>query len=173
MIRRIVILIRGANQREILLIGDGKDDPPIRPLQEITFVVVKQARHHDMRPAHQPHMRPPGAADPAQYLFHPRPGGIHQNPRTHLLPCSPVLQVYQPNISVPLCRHHLGPQEQLCAALFCVAGIQHHQPGILYPDIGIFIAACDPIPQRRPRRVARQVQRPCRRQDMPPAQVIV
>ena len=37
----LVILICGANQGEVLLIGDSKDDPPVGALKEIAFVMIE------------------------------------------------------------------------------------------------------------------------------------
>ena len=36
-----MILIRGADQGEILFIGNSKDNPPIAALKEITFVMLE------------------------------------------------------------------------------------------------------------------------------------
>ena len=44
-----------ADQREVLLVGDRKEDPPVGQLEEIGIVVLEQPPHDNMRPAYQSH----------------------------------------------------------------------------------------------------------------------
>src|SRR3546814_16586425 len=41
---------------DLALIGQGKEDAAVGQLEEIGEAVVEQARHDDMRSAHQPHV---------------------------------------------------------------------------------------------------------------------
>ena len=45
--------IRSSQQREIALVGDGKDDPVVPVLKDITMIVIVEARHDQMAALYQ------------------------------------------------------------------------------------------------------------------------
>ena len=59
-LRRVatVVDIGSADEREILLVGNGEDDTAVAVLEDVSIVVVKQLRHDDVATLHQPHGSP-------------------------------------------------------------------------------------------------------------------
>ena len=51
-----MIQIRGADQREVLLIGNGEEDPVVHVLEKVGLVVGELAPDDDMAAAHQPYL---------------------------------------------------------------------------------------------------------------------
>ena len=49
-----MVNVGSADQREVPLIGDGKDDAAIGTLEKIAFVMIKQTARDDMAAPHQP-----------------------------------------------------------------------------------------------------------------------
>ena len=73
--------IGGADQREITLIGNGKDDPAVFQLQEIGLIMIEQAAHNDMRAPHQPQAMAVAAPHvTGQDITRPGPGRIDDGP---------------------------------------------------------------------------------------------
>ena len=73
--------IRGANQREIGLVGNGKDNPPICPLEEIAFVMIIKLRSRYGCPAPDGHHRS-GCSDRAAHdVAHPRAACVDDHAR--------------------------------------------------------------------------------------------
>jgi DNA-directed RNA polymerase subunit K/omega len=48
-----MLLIGGADQGEIGLVGDREDDPPVGALEEVALVVIVELARHDMAAAHE------------------------------------------------------------------------------------------------------------------------
>ena len=50
----LIVLIGGADQREIVLVGDGEDDAAVLVLEEIGARIVELLRHDDVAALDQP-----------------------------------------------------------------------------------------------------------------------
>ena len=166
--------IRRADQGEILLIGNGKDDPPIRPLKEIALVVIVKPRRHDMAAAHQPHaflaVQPQLAVD---HVARPGTGGIHQHPRADHLPRVAACDHHRPDTVPHLGRDHLAMGQDRGPPRLGIAGVQHDQTAVLDPAVGIFIGLREPILQRRAFGRSLERQRRGRGQDLAPTQRVI
>ena len=85
--RRIaqIVLVGRADQREIILVGDGEDDAAIPVLEEIGARIVEFLLDDDMAALHQPHIVDVVLADRArQHVVDPWAGGVDDQPRPHL-----------------------------------------------------------------------------------------
>ena len=172
--RALMILVGGADQGEILLIGHGKDDPPIGALEEIAAIVVIKLARHDVAAAHQPH--PFGRIDPrhvADHVFDPRPAGIDQGAGAIVVPPLWPLGFDLPQTVQPIGRNDARARHDLRAPLGRIAGVQRDELAVLDPAIRIFIGMAEPRLQRRPRRIARQIECPRCGQNLPPAQRVI
>ena len=75
-----MISVGGADEGEILLIGNGKDDPPVLSLEEIAAPVIVEFRHHDMAAAHEAHVFAAVLAELlAQHIGHPWTACVDQH----------------------------------------------------------------------------------------------
>ncbi len=54
----VVVAIGGADQREIVLVGNDEDNPAVAVLEHVGAVVGIEFRHHDVGALHQPHFGP-------------------------------------------------------------------------------------------------------------------
>ena len=173
---RAVVLIGGADQREIGLIRDGEDDAPVGALKEISLVMVKQAPRDNVRAAHQAHtlgrvhvhavlqdFADPGAARVDQHL---RGDGFGDTGHG-------VFHRDVPQIAHPAGFCRAGAGQDARALVSGIAGIQHHQPRVLDPAIGIFIGMGELVLQRRALGRPAQVQRRRPRQQLAPAKVVI
>ena len=145
--------VRGPDQSEIRLVGDGEDDPPVFALKEIAFAVIIQLWHHDMAAPHQTHafggIDAHGVADD---VFDPRAACIHQHPRPHDTLRAAVLGLKRdvPDTVLLLGRYDFGADIDLGAARLGVAGVQDNQTAVFNPAIGIFIRLFKAVLQRGP-----------------------
>ena len=144
-----------ADQREIVLVGNDEDDAPIPALKDIRLIMARQARHDDMRPAHEP--QPVRVAGLFAQIPGPRPGGVHQ------LACAmgfdpPVaFDVHFPMRGMARGRDDLGACEDATAAHHRVARIECDEAGIVHPCVGIFEPGAERRLEQRARRMAPQV----------------
>ena len=136
-----MVLIGGADQSEVALIGNSKDDATIFALKEIALVMIVELLGHDMAATDQTHpfagvafdlvlddVANPGAASVDQHaclmhLFH----------AAVAVPCG-----HLPDAAVPTGRDDLGAGHDPRAAFFSVAGIEHNQTAVFDPAVGIF-----------------------------------
>ena len=173
---RAVVLIGGADQREIGLIRDGEDDAPVGALKEISLVMVKQAPRDNVRAAHQAHalgrvhvhavlqdFADPGAARVDQHLRGDRFGDAGHG----------VFHRDVPQIAHPAGFGRARAGQDARALVGGIAGIQHHQPRVLDPAIGIFIGMGELVLQRRALGRPAQAQRRRPRQQHAPAKVVI
>ena len=169
-----MVLVCGADQGEILLIRDCKNDPAIGALKEIAAVVIIQPLGHDMRSPHQPH--PFGRVDAgnvADDVFHPGSAGVHQGPRRMGFATLRSVDRHQPAAGLPLGRHYTGPRHDAGAVFRRIARVQGYQLGILDPAVAVFKGLDEALLQRLARSILRQIQRPCARQNLAPAKSII
>ena len=54
----VVIAVGGADQREIVLVGNGENDAAVGVLEDVGAVVIVKFPHHDMAALHQPDLGP-------------------------------------------------------------------------------------------------------------------
>ena len=81
-----IVLVGRADQRELVLVGDGEDDAPVAVLEEIGARIVEFLRDDDVAALHQPDIVDVVLADRArQHVVDPRTGGIDDQPRPDLL----------------------------------------------------------------------------------------
>ena len=170
-----VLDVGGADEREVALVGNRKDDAPVGVLEDVGVVVVEHLGHDDMTALHQPqrlalrHMRVLG-----QELCGPGAGGIHQRPRVQRMRHAasvaqrrPPLARLASGIDARPARQHGG------AAAGGVDGVEHHQAGVVDPAVGIDEALREALLQRRADGMATQIDRRRTRQHFTPRQVIV
>ena len=133
--------VRGADEREIRLIRDRKDDPPIFALEEIRLVMVEQPLCHDVGAADQPNpfcaVQPDGVFDD---ILNPRAARVDQPTRGYGLRTIRSFHRDRPVIAHTFSRHDLGAGHDPCATLFCITRVQDDKPRILYPAVGIFVS---------------------------------
>ena len=110
-----------------------------------------------------------------QHVVDPRAGGIDQQPRLDLfgLAGPHVLDLDRPEAVFAARADHLRAGPDRRAAVGGVAGVQRHQPRIVDPAVGIFERLAEQRLQRLAGRIAAHVQRPGRRQQFAPADVVV
>ena len=177
--RAVMVHVGRPDQREVLFVGDRKDDPPVGALKEIAAVVVVKPGHDDMAAAHQPHaLAGRDVGDLADHLFDPRAARVDQRPRAVDLPaaCAAIARLlgrHLPQIARPHGIDDPRARQDPRASGLGVARVQHHQPRVLHPAVGIFPADPEAGLQRLAQRIARQVQPPRARQDPPPAHVVI
>ena len=132
----LVVQIGRADQGEILLVGNGKDDPPISALKKIAAVVVVKLARHDMRSAHQPDA---GGGRSLRHIMQnigdPRPRRVYQDAGTVGLGDATAFGGDPPQPVLTFCLHDTGAGQDLRAMRLGVAGIQDHKAGILDPAI--------------------------------------
>ena len=135
----VVFHVGGANQREVLLVGDGKNDALVRVLENVGVGVREQALHDDVAAFYQADgFAGRGLDDAAQQLLHPRAGGVYYRTGADggLLAVG-ALQGGVPAVALALGRHTGGTGEDGGAALGGVDGVQYHQAGVVDPAVGI------------------------------------
>ena len=124
-----------------------------------------------MAAAHQPHrFRRRQVRHLADDLSHPGPRRVHQHPGPE---AAPVGQLDGPAVALAPGLGHAGADDDVGAARRRVARVQHHQPRIVHPAVGIFIGPRQPVLQRRALGRVAQVQRGGARQDLARTEVVV
>src|SRR3569832_2588982 len=96
----VVVLIGGADQREVILIGNDEDDAAVAVLEHVGAVVIVELAHHDVRSLHEPHFRPRvDARSRRQHLFAPWAAGVDQHARAdhRALAASSILRRHFPD----------------------------------------------------------------------------
>ena len=139
----MVIGVGGADQREILFVGNGKEYPAIFVLEDIGAFVLEQAWHNEMAAADEPNIAPRrrlNAGDRRMNdLVHPGSGGIDQRARAD---SACFLAISTADLDFPDAGAAYGPGHSAarfdpCAKARGVHRIEHHQPRIVHPAVGI------------------------------------
>ncbi len=100
-----IILIGGADQREVVLVRDGEADPAVGVLEDVAAVVPEQPPHHDVASFHKANASLGVLPDHlAQHVRYPRPGSVHQHPGRRFLQPAIRLQCQPPQPVQPPCR---------------------------------------------------------------------
>ena len=136
--RTFVIGIGRADKGEIILIGNGEEDPAIGVLAEIRLRRIEHFAHNDMRPAHKPDgfgcvtLPPRGTR---KQFKHRWPCCVGNGARLDgWLPCN----FDMPDAVAPFDVRHFGVRADFRAMLCGVHGVKDHQSGVIDPAIGIF-----------------------------------
>ena len=107
----------------------------------------------------------------------PGPGGVDERARARPSRCAPVAQSRSVDRQSAVARARADTTSvrvsMIRAALRRVDGVQDDEARIVDPAVGIFEAARELRLQRLARRVARQVERARRRQELAPAEMVV
>ena len=78
----MIVFIGGADQREVLLVGNGKADAPVGVLEDVAAVVVVELVDDDVAALDQADaVGRVHADDRAEHLAHPGPAGVDQKLR--------------------------------------------------------------------------------------------
>jgi hypothetical protein len=194
----LIFQIGGADQREIILVWDRKDDALVGILENIGVRMIEQARHHDVAAFYQAQAMAvfafvfggPGAPcmcriviDAVRELRGPRPGRIDNRARINFVAHALfVLQYGAPGfvafivagtVAIAFGRDAFGARHDARTEFTGVQCVQHHQPGVVDPAVGILEAALIIAFQRRTGNVARQRNRARCRQEAPPRHVVI
>ena len=173
----IVIAIGGADQREIVLVGNHKDDAAVAVLKHVGAVMRIEFRHHDMGALHQPHLGlGVDAGAGRQHLLDPRSAGIDQRAGLNgaALAAGGVFDGDLPDSIAGADFDGARTGTDFGAAVGRVARGEDHQPRVIDKAIRIFKAPGVAIGNQGPADlVARKVDRARRRQQMPAADMVV
>ncbi len=87
--RTVVVGIGGADQGEVVLLGDGEADARVGQLEDIGVMVVEQLGHDDMRSAHRGGCGSAGSTPASRAtLLGRRAAGIDQRARAVKVPAA-------------------------------------------------------------------------------------
>ena len=167
--------IGGADQSLVALIGVDEDHPFVVVLHEVSLLPGPELRHDDVAAFDQSHVAGRVCArHPRHNIRHPRPRRIGNAARPEAARGAVFGAGFDHPAAILAPRMGAGgPGQNLCAPLCRIQSVQHHQPRIIDPAIGIFKPARVLIKDRGTFRVAPQIQRPRPRQLFPPAKMVV
>ena len=171
-----MLCIRGADQGKVGFVGDGKDDPPIRALEEIAFVVIKEAAGDDVAAPNQPDVFGGIQADGGlDQLADPRTGRIHQEPRRVCLACTGYLifGLHDPLVSRSFRGDNLGLRHDLGTPVLGITGVQHDKAAVFNPAIGIFKRLLETVIEGATDGICLQIDVARTRQDLSTSEMII
>ena len=171
-----VVVIGRADEREIVLVGNGEKDSLVGKLEEIAAVVIVEFRHDDVRSLDETHARARvGPCYRPEGLRDPGPGGVGDGARADdpALAAARIFEFGAPSGPLGLRRDEARAHENVGAARLRVAGVENDEPGVLHPAIGIFEREAGAGAQRRAGGIFVETQRPGRRQLLAAADVVV
>ena len=133
--------VGGADQREVVLVGDREDDPLVGVLEDVGVVVLEQARHDDVAALDQPQvprrqrLALAARATPRRKASAHGPGGVDHGARAHgaLAPSAPS-STRRPAVGVALradaarARQDLAPRARASSALSTTSRASSTQP---------------------------------------------
>jgi hypothetical protein len=112
--------------------------------------VIEKLRHNDMRALDEANLPPDPSPEERGKLGNPRSGGIHQGIRMDRLTPLAVLDGDVPAAGAARSRDRLGPRTNGRSMLGGIAGIEHHEPRVVDPAIGILKAGSEHSGLQRP-----------------------
>ena len=116
---------------------------PVGRLQDVAAVVLEAAAHHDMAALDQAHRRLQRLADHGiGHFADPGPGGVDQHARGGDVAAAAAVEHQLPFVA-PLDPHAAGAGADDGAMLGGIERVEHHQPGIVHPAVGIFEAVAE------------------------------
>ena len=173
----MIVAIGGADQREIILIGNDEDDAAVGVLEHVGAVVLVELAHHDVRALHQPHLGARvDAGAGAQHVLDPGPAGIDQHAGADglaLLADGVFGRDLPDAVDLPD-LDRAGAGADIGAAIGGIAGVQRDEARVVDKAVGIFkaldVAAGN---QRVADHVVGEIDRARRRQQVSPADMVV
>ncbi|MNE44950.1 hypothetical protein D3C80_1392140 [compost metagenome] len=141
----VVLAVGGADQGEAFQVGDGEDDAAILVLQDVGLLAVVQARHDDVAALDQ-------ANAVGRLLLevmldeacHPGASGVDQGAGADRQQAAVgALQVDVPEPLATPGADATGARMHMGTALPRGHGVEHHQPGVVHPAVGVFETAGD------------------------------
>ena len=171
----MVLEIGGADQRELALVRDRKDDAAIDVLENVRERVVEQARHDDMAALDQPHR---AARANRRGLIEertdPRAGRVDDAAGADVVAVAVLgQQRCRPRTVLAHDARATRVGQDPRAALARIERVQHHQARVVDPAVGIDEALAVGATQRHAGRVRAQVDGFRAWQTPPPGQVVV
>jgi hypothetical protein len=171
----VVLDVGGADQRVVFLVGNREDDPLVGVLEDVRVVVLEQAPHHDVAALDQPQRAAGASVDlVGQELRRPRAGRVDQ--RTGAQRAGPAAGVREHHLPAGRgpARAGAGPARQhLRAVLGRVDRVEHDEPRVVDPAVGVHEALAEGLLQRQARRVHAQVDGARRGQHLAAGEVVV
>ena len=171
------ILVGGADQRVVALVGNGEADAAIGVLEEVGAVVVEQAVDDDVAALDQAHLhRRWQLRYIGDHVPDPRAAGVDEAARGHGFVVGGIAGVVQrepPEVAVAFRGEAARARSDLGATVGGVAGVQHHQAGIIDGAIGILEGAAVGRLQSPARHVGGEVDGARRRQRAAEAEVVI
>ena len=167
------VLIRGANQRELIAERQREHHALVGRLKYIAGVVIETAAHDDMAAFDQTHRCFQRLAnDSLRHFADPGTCRIDQDARGRNAAAAAAVK-HQFPIPAPLDPHAAGARPDIGAALSSIHCVEHDQPRIVDPAVGIFEAVAEQPLQWLPDRTMRQIDGARRRQQMARRQSVV
>ena len=133
--RGVDVTLGGADQREIIFIGDDEDDAAIGLLEHEGIAAEVNPAGDDVRSLYQPKRRCIVAPeDAARDAFGPGPGGVDdaggaQRPA--------IAQRYRPDTAIMFGANSAGARQDQAAAVLAILEVGDDQPGVVDPSIPI------------------------------------
>ncbi len=133
-----------ADQRELALVGDRKNDPLVGVLEQVGVVMLEALCHHDVAALDQAqaaageHLAVRSARLLPKEGFGPGTGRVDQGAGANLARLSALrLQRHIPALGAALRRHAAGAGVDAGPARLGVERGEHHQAGVIDPAVGI------------------------------------
>ncbi len=170
----LVFEVGGADQGELVLVGNGEDDALVRILEDVGIRMAEQARHDNVAALDQAQPVAIAAAGRVGHFARPWSGRVDDSARLHF-DAAVVFAVQRsvPALALLLHGHALGAGEDGGAPFAGVQRIEHHEAGIVDPAVGIDEALAVVALERRARLMSAQRDTGRRRQELAVRQVIV
>ena len=135
----VVLDVGGADQREVVFVGDRKDDALVGVLEDVGMVVLEHLLDDDVRALDEPQAL---AALQVRLLLEelrrPRAGGIDQRTRLHRLQRAvSMAQRGAPALRAALGLGAAGAGVDGGAVLLSIEHVQQHQARIVHPAVGV------------------------------------
>ena len=131
-------MVSGSQQREVLLVRNGKNYPPVSILKDVAAVMVEHFAHDNMTALYQTHiLRLVPAGSAGQHLINPGAGRIDQQScgGDGFSPGGAVQCADIPDAVFPAGGSDFRPGSYLCSPVCRVLRVQGDQPGIIDPAI--------------------------------------
>ena len=142
--RRIgaVIHIRGAEQSEVVLVGDREHDAPVLVLEDVGEAMSEQPRYHDVAALHEAHLaRGAHRGGLGEEPAHPGAGGVHHRARLDDAQLAAAAERCAPEGAARRQPLTAGVGEDGGAARARIECVQHHESRIVGLSVGVQEAA--------------------------------
>ena len=167
------ILVGRADQREILRERQREHDALVGVLEDVAAVVVEQLAHHDVAALGEPHRRRPAMRSTVSATMPTQGPAALTSTRAVTTSRRPCALRISRQIILALGAGDARAGADRGAALGGVERVEHDQPGIVHPAVGIFEAGAEFPHQRLAGDVVGEIERARRRQDFARAEPVV